>query len=164
MDKSIEEIDADFKTLENLSVAQGQIRLRPSAKTNIRAFVQWTRDELRLQRNPTSTEFPMNEARHLIRRYKTHEHFIKNAKNKDTAKPEKFTKETKWADFRNSLQNYLRVIPGRDGVPLSYVIRRNDNPDPTPDPDFLDDYVAMARLAGPAFDIDKADVHTIIIN
>lgn len=78
VDKSNEEIDADFKTLESSSVAQGQIRLRPSAKTNIRAFVQWTRDELRLQRDPRLTVFPVSDARNLIRRYKTHQHFIKN--------------------------------------------------------------------------------------
>jgi hypothetical protein len=58
----------------------------------------------------------------------------------------------------------LRTIPGRDGVPLKYVCHTNDAEDPTPNADFLDDYIAMAPLVGEAFAIDAADVHTFIVN
>jgi hypothetical protein len=36
--------------------------------------------------------------------------------------------------------------------------------DPTPNNDFLDDYVSMAALDGEAFSIDSANVHTFIVN
>ena len=74
-----------------------------------------------------------------------------------------FTNEVKWNDWAPSFRNYLRTIPGRDGVPLSYITRISDAPDPTPHPDFIDDYVAMASLTGEAFTIDLAEVHTLII-
>ena len=59
---------------------------------------------------------------------------------------------------------HLRALPGRDGVPLKYVCRPNYLPDPTPQPDFLDNCVLMAPLAGEAFSIDAATVHTLLMN
>ena len=54
-------------------------------------------------------------------------------------------------------------LPGRDGVPLSYVVRENDSPDPTPHVDFLDDYVVMAPLTGETFSVDAKEVHTYLV-
>ena len=48
-------------------------------------------------------------------------------------------------------------------MPLSYVVRANDAPDPTPNLDFLDDYVAMAPLVGETFAVDSKEVHTYIV-
>jgi hypothetical protein len=47
---------------------------------------------------------------------------------------------------------------------LKYIRRENEAPDPTPNADFLDDYVNMAPLNGEAFAIDVADVHTYLVN
>ena len=165
MDKSITEVNDVLKTFESLTFQQGQIKLLPGQKNNIKAFVQWTRDEIRLNRNPALNDFLVKDAKNFIRRYKTHEKFIKNYKTlSEQAKPEKFTKESKWTDFRSSLINYLRLIPGRDGVPLSYIVSVNDNSDPKKNQDFLDNYVAMAPLEGESFKIDAAAVHTILMN
>ena len=58
----------------------------------------------------------------------------------------------------------MRTIPGRDGVPLKYICRESDIPDPTPNNDFLDDYVMMAHVGtGEAYTIDAAEVHTLIV-
>ena len=51
MDKTFVELDSDFKTYSALTQAQGQIRLLPVIKRNIKAFIQWVRDEQRLGRN-----------------------------------------------------------------------------------------------------------------
>jgi hypothetical protein len=47
-------------------------------------------------------------------------------------------------------------IPGRDGLTLKYICRNKDKDEAheTPNDDFLDDYVAMAPLAGDSFAID----------
>jgi hypothetical protein len=58
MDLIFKELDDHFKTYTDLTVAQGQIRLRPGTRKSIKAFVQWTRDELRLGRDPSLTPFP----------------------------------------------------------------------------------------------------------
>ena len=165
MDKTMEELDSDFKTLSELTVAQGQIRLMPGVKRNIKAFVQWTRDEIRLGRDPTLVAFPIGQAAMLMRRYKSHTQFVAKAKTiVENAKPGPFNAKTKWEDWSPTFLNFLRSIPGRDGVPLKYVCRPNDAPDPTPHTDFLDDYVAMAPLAGEAFATDGSEVMTYIVS
>ncbi len=163
MDKTYEELDADFKAYSDLTQAQGQIRLVPGIRNCIKAFIQWTRDEKRLSRDPSSMPFPVENTQTLIRRYKTHAQFVKSSKEMmDQAKPVLFSSTTKWSDWQVTFANYLRLIPGRDGVPLNYVIRDNEQPDPTPHANFIDDYVSMAPLNGEAYVTDTATVHTLI--
>ena len=119
MDMTFKELDEHFKTYSDLTVAQGQIRLRPGTRKNIKAFVQWAHDELRLGRNPSATPFQVNQVSDLIRRYKTHEKFQANSRTlAEAARPDKFKETTKWEDWRPTFINYLHTTPGRDGVPL----------------------------------------------
>eukprot|EP00978_Attheya_sp_CCMP212_P011988 scaffold29703_cov31-Attheya_sp.AAC.1 len=165
MDKTFDEVDQDFKSYSSLTIAQGQIRLSPGIRTRIKAFIQWTRDELRLGRNPSNVPFPVQMTADYIRRYKTHLKFSRDQMTMaDAAKPTKFEDTVKWSDWYPTLKNYLRLIPGRDGVPLSYVIRPNDHADATIHADFIDDDVSMAPLIGVAYTIDSAQVHTFITN
>jgi hypothetical protein len=128
-------------------------------------MIQWARDETYLGRDPSTRAFPVEDTPNLIRRHKTHAQFVKKSSTlSDAAKPEKFKTETKWTDWVPSFMNYLRAIPGRDGIPLKYICWENEAPDPTPNTDFLDDYVSMAPLNGEAFAINTADVHTYLVN
>jgi hypothetical protein len=122
MDITFKELDDHFKTYSDLTMAQGQIRLRPGIRKNIKAFVHWARDELRLGRDPNLSPFPVDQVSDLIRRYKTHKKYLTDSKTlTEAAKPEKFKETAKWEDWKPTLVNYLRAIPGRDGVPLKYV-------------------------------------------
>ena len=85
MDITFKELDEYFKNYGDLTVAQGQIRFTPGTRKNIKAFVQWTRDEIRLGRDPQDTPFPVVTVSDLIRRYKTHEKFQSDAKTLDYA-------------------------------------------------------------------------------
>ena len=76
----------------------------------------------------------------------------------------RLTKQVKWRDWAPTFINYAREIPGRDGIPLTYIIRANDRPDLTPNKDFFYDYVNNATLMGVAFTIDAAEVHSFIVN
>ena len=165
MDKTHEELDSDFKTYSDLTQAQGQIRITPGIKKNIKAFLQWARDEYRLGRNPRYGRFDVNDTQKFMRRYKTHKQFIdKSSDVSDAAKPSKFTTKMRWSDWAPTFLNYLRTIPGRDGVPLNYVCRDSEHPNPDPHDDFIEDYVAMAPInQGEAFNIDTAEVHTLIV-
>ena len=165
MDLTFKELDDHFKTYNDLTVAQGQIRLRPGTRKNIKAFVQWTRDELRLGRDPRLTPFPVNQVSDLIRHHKTHQKFLSDSKTlAEAAKPEKFKETTKWAYWKPTFLNYIRAIPGRDGVPLKYICRDKDEAEDIPNKDFLDDNVAMAPLNGMAYVIDTLQVHTFLLN
>ena len=67
MDKTIEDSRADFKSYSELTQNQGQIRLEPNVKRNIQAFIQWTRDEIRMGKDPTLSPFPVSDTPRLIK-------------------------------------------------------------------------------------------------
>ena len=57
----------------------------------------------------------------------------------------------------------MRSIPGRTGVPLSYVTRENDAANPDPNVDFLDDYILNAPLSRDDYLTDRRAVHTNLV-
>ena len=131
VDKSNSDLENDWKTYSQLTIAQGQIRLRPATKKNIRALVQWIRDKVRTSQDPVDAVFDITTAgiTTLLRKAQTHERWESRASDMSkTAKPKQFTGQTKWLDWRDSFVNFLRSQPGRNGVPLSYVIRPNIAP------------------------------------
>jgi hypothetical protein len=164
-DKSDEDLRDDFKTFATFESDQGQIRLKPRQKKAIKAFNQWVKDMFRLGGDPELQAFPVDDMNRYIERAKSHAEFVADKDTiVSTAKPEKLTKDIKWQDWAPSFINFLRAIPGRNGVPLKYVIRDSEKADDTPHEDFLDDYVACAPLKGAAFAIDAARVHTYIVS
>ena len=48
--------------------------------------------------------------------------------NAKAVSPGKFKDERKWPEWERAFENYLSVIPGVNGVPLSYVIRAEASP------------------------------------
>ena len=167
MDITFEDFESECKTYAGLTVAQGQIRLTPGTKRNIKALIQWCRDTIIIGQNPEDILFPNNDQLELIRRYKAHGVFRDKAKSiSDIAKPSKFEDDTKWIDWCPTFVNFLRSIPGVTGIPLSYVIRENEAPEPVWDNNkhFLENYIAMAPLMGESFEIDSAEVHTYMMH
>ena len=151
-----------FKASAALTVANGQIKFTIQQRNNIRAFVQWTKDAIRTGRDPAAAPFQPIGIAKILRRAETHKLYVSNS-DSNAVKPRDLTKEIKWADWAPSFENYLRAIPGRIGVPLSYVIRDNDVPDPTPNVDFLDDYIMNAPLSGADYLTDRRSVHTKLV-
>ena len=165
MDKTFSALDKDWKTYSSVTQANGQVRLLPGVKKNIRALIQWSRDRIRLGQDPASIPFPVNEASSILRRYHTHKNWLDKSKEKaTTAMPKQFKNYTKWLDFRDSLRNFLRTQPGRNGVPLSSVIRETENPVIRNNIEFIDDYIDRATLQGEVFAADAAEVHRYIVN
>ena len=98
MGKKIVELDSNFNTYSNMTQAQGKIRLQLGIKSNIKAFIQWVRDEKCLGRNPETVAFPLVQAPALLLRYKTHTKFVSSASNLvDAAKP-RYHPSTPWGD------------------------------------------------------------------
>ena len=48
--------------------------------------------------------------------------------NSKAADPGKFKDERKWPEWEKLFANYLSVIPGVNGIPLSYVVREAEEP------------------------------------
>jgi hypothetical protein len=163
MDKSFDEIDRDFSIYSKLTAAQGQIRAPPGVTKRIKAFVQWTQDELRMGRNPSGAAFPVVRVAELTRRHTTHKKFVEDSGNvANAARPKDFDTNTKFQDWEPTLIGFLRLKAGRDGIPLAYVLRDSDASDPSPKGNFLEEYISAAPLAGEAYEIDKRTVAVII--
>ena len=91
----------------------------------------------------------------LMRRYKSHENFVKISSTiSSTANSCQFMHPT--------FINFLRTIPGCDGIPLDYVCRSTDAPDCTPQTDILEEYALQAPLNGEAFNTEASEVHTYL--
>ena len=57
----------------------------------------------------------------------------------------------------------LRARLGVSGVPLSYIIRENDDPEPVDHQTYEEKCISNAPLSGPNFEADAKRVHNIII-
>lgn len=77
--------------------------------------------------------------------------------------PGKFKDERKWPEWERAFENYLSVIPGVNGVPLSYVIREVEVPDPGAIYETHNDrLISRAPLVGSYFIADTRRVHTLL--
>jgi hypothetical protein len=81
--------------------------------------------------------------------------------NAKSSKPKDFKDDDDWDTWVLTLHGHLRLIPGRYGAPLSYIIREESAPNPTPTGDFLLDYEKNAPHLGTAFSDDNNMVATI---
>ena len=164
MSTSDSDMDKTFKSYASLTVAEGRIRPAPLAQKKIKAFNHWVQDKIRLGVKPSSMAFPVQDIVSILDRAQTYKIFIDSYEViSAVAKPGKFTKDMKWEEWSTVFINYLRTIPGRNGVPLKYVIREDSQPR-TVNTDFLDDYVQNAPLVDEAFSIDSAVVHTFLVS
>ena len=161
-------LDLNDKSLHNYHKAAaeqgGSHRITHTVmqRNNIRAFVQWTKDNIRTGKDPGMLKFEPKGISKILKKAKTHEIYVDNS-SVMAVKPKDFTKDIKWSDWSPTFQNYLRAIPGRIGTPLSYVIRENDLPNPTPNEDFLDDYIMNSSLTGLDYLMDRRVVHTKLV-
>ena len=82
------------------------------------------------------------------------------------ANPGKLNDEKKWPDWVPASVNYLSTIPGVKAVPLSYVVRANEDPDHETDfeGDFMACSIACAPLNNATFRADARKVHQLLMN
>ena len=146
MDKTVKELDDNLMSYSTITAANSQIRLNLVHKNNVKAFIQWTRDQYRLGLYPVLILSPVANVSEYIKRYKKHETYNKKSYTlTNTAKPEQTTDKIKWIDWYPTLINSLREIPVRNGVPLSYLCRPTKMQAITIYNDFIDKYVDRAR-------------------
>ena len=163
-DLTLTDLEDSWKTYSGLTINQGQIRLKPGTKVNIKALIQCVRDQIRLDRNPADVEFPVEDRIDLINRFNTHKQWMDDAAGMaKTTMPKPFTDKMKWEDWKVTFINFLKTQHGRNGIPLNYIVRENVNTINRLNPNFLDDYVDQCPLQGRPFSIDAAKVHSYIL-
>ena len=86
------------------------------------------------------------------------------ATNTKAADPGKFKDERKWPEWEKAFTNYLSVIPGVSGIPLSYIVREQDEPTPGMDYSTLNErMVHRAPLTGQYYIADARRVHNLLV-
>ena len=83
----------------------------------------------------------------------------------DAASPVPLENEKKWKHWEENFANYARYHIGASGMPLSYVIRENDQPDNTGNHnDFVTEKIACALLTGEYYMAERTSVFNMIIS
>ena len=79
-----------------------------------------------MEKDPASVYFNVTERNDIIERYNTHKHWTDNAKNISmNAMPKSSAKKMEWMDRKSTHVIFMKSQPGRNGVPLHYVVRDN---------------------------------------
>jgi hypothetical protein len=136
MSLSEKDVSSLAKRFAKRTVANGKI-VSGLRRTNLlKATVHWAQDFLRISRAPTLDGIgAMPDFKAAIETAKKRAQRCKhNAWELDTSlstasTPGKLKHQNDWLVWSRSLTNYLLTILGQDGVPLSYAIGENDEPD-----------------------------------
>ena len=86
------------------------------------------------------------------------------ATNSKAANPGKSKDERKWPEWEKAFINYLAVIPGVSGIPLSYVVREAEDPEAEADyGSFNERMIHRAPLYSQYYIVDARRVHTLLL-
>jgi hypothetical protein len=165
---SNEDIEAQAKSFA--ARRTGKIIFGTNRSKFLKALAHWVQDFHRVSGTPSIEGLSEGTFTEQLRRAQTRNKIRKALKSNDVpseSSPGPLEKESKWKEWEEKFVNYLRLHLGANGVPLSYVIRANDDPD-TEDiwtqTDFIRETVACAPLSGEFYDADKLTVYNLIIS
>ena len=144
------------------------IILTPILKQRLRSIVLWVKDQKRINQAPTfrngigqaEVKQQLTEAMERELRRKTQK---KEGENYlDSTFNSKLKSTAQWEKWSEELESTLCQIIGVRGVPLSYVIRKNDDSEFEPDVPFDDIVINAVTLDGIEYRQDARTVHKII--
>ena len=166
-----DDIDSMARGYASRTLNDGRIHLGIRRIKRLKALVHWAQDFRRISKSPSvistsGTDFlaVLEQASERARIRKQHRD-DSDVLAKE-ASPGPLKTERDWVDWESKFVNYCSTLSGVDGVPLSYVIRDNDNapPDGTEYASFLDETIYCAPLNGSYFNADKQVVHQALIS
>ena len=136
------------------------------------AMMHWCQDHQRCSEEPDIADFANADALKEVLQVSAQRALLRknDSDQVDTiskaADPGKFKDKKKWPDWEPALINYLSRIPGVKGIPLSYEIRTNDDPDHETnfEGDFVANSIACAPLNGATLRADARKVHQLLMN
>ena len=112
------------------SVANGKIVFGLGCTKKLTGVMHWVQDCHRVNDVPDHNDFNVEilyQSLSLAQIRKSDIDLV--ATNSKAADPGKFKDERKWPEWEKAFINYLAVIPGVSGIPLSYVVREAEDPE-----------------------------------
>jgi hypothetical protein len=172
MSLSEKDVGSLAKGFAERTAANGRIIFGLRRTNLLKATVHWAQDFRRISREPSLENIEdMDDFKLAIDTARQRAQIRKhNADESDSlskaSDPGKLKRQKEWLVWSRSLNNYLSTILGHDGVPLSYVIRENDEPDyeeeEEDDFDFEQLSIKCAPLVGVVYKTDARKVHQLI--
>ena len=144
--------------------AQGRIVFGLGRTKKLTGIMHWVQDCYRAGDTPSHEDFDIAILFEALSRAQIRESDIDLvATNAKAADPGKFKDERKWPECEKSFVNYLSVIPGVNGVPLSYIVRQNEFPaEDEMYSSFNERMIHRAPLDGQYYLADSRRVHQLL--
>ena len=165
---SKDDIDAMAKSFSSRTANNGRIIFGTNRTKWLKAVIHWVQDFYRVSDTPTIVDLNETTFKAALRTAESRDKIRATLRKNDIpsdASPGPLEREAKWKEWEEKFLNYLRLHLGSSGVPLSYVVRENDNPDiTTVHTEFINKTVACAPLNGEYFDADKLTVFNFIVS
>jgi hypothetical protein len=145
--------------------AAGRIVFGLGRSKKLVGVMHWVQDCFRASDVPNHAHFDNDvliEALSLAQIRKSDVELVST--NTKAVDPGKFKDERKWPEWEKAFINYLSVVPGVSGIPLSYVVREQEIPTPGIDyPTLTDRMIHRAPLVGQYFIADTRRVHNLLV-
>ena len=160
-EKDISDMASEFS---KRTQAQGRIVFGLGRIKKLTGVMHWVQDCYRAGDIPAHENFNVGILFKALSRAQISESDIDlvstNAKAVD---PGKFKDERKWPEWEKSFVNYLSVIPGVNGIPLSCVVRENEIPvEEETYASFNERMIHRAPLEGQYYLADARRVHQLL--
>ena len=127
VEKDIWEMAEEFS---KRTVAQGHITFGLSRTKKLTSFMHWVLDCFCTNNEPdylTFNDEQLAEAQSHALVCKADLDLVDT--NTKVADPGKFKEECKWPEWSKAFTNYLSIIPGVNGIPLSYIVHESEPED-----------------------------------
>ena len=167
---TIKDITALASDFGNRTQANGRVCFGSRRTKKLQSVSFWVKDFYRISLVPTTVGLNRASFEVALTRARAREEVRlqmisqSDVKSK-AASPGPLVSESTWTEWEPKFNNYLSVIMGINGVPLSYVIRENDNPDRVgPHADFVDETIACTPLAGEPYEADRSTVQQYLVS
>ena len=168
---NFDNIDTMAKYYVNWTLILGKLNFGIRRIKKLKVLLHWVQYFRRISELPsvegiTGDDFLMQFDR-ALERTKVRKHYCDDSDKKSKeASPDPLKSEREWIDWEAKFANYWLGLVGVNGVPLSYVIRENDNlpTDGQQYASFVYKTVYCAPLSGLYYNVNKQTVHQLLLS
>ena len=152
------------------TAANGRITFGTRRTKGLKSLTHWAQDFYRVSVEPSIAGLDEPGFKEQLDRATKRADIRKNLKaqtktSAEAATPGPLESEKHWKQWEEKFINYTRCHIGVNGIPLSYVIRENDEPDHDTDyTDFVSRTVACAPLDGEYYTADRLTVFNMLVS
>ena len=166
-EKDVTQLATDFASR---TIPNGRMSIGARRTKRLKGLLHWVQDFYRVSEQPSIVGLQEDTFRAALDTALLRAEVRQTLKgNSETsskvADPGPLKSEKEWREWEEKFINFLGCIIGVNGIPLSYVIRDNDDPDIDGEhPNFVSKTIACAPLEGEFYLADRLTVFNLILS